>query len=44
MDGKATIVSGWMNKAQVAAAGVVPPAILAEMHRKMAEPGSGDRE
>jgi len=41
MDGKATIVSGWYNKLQVAASGVVPPAILAEMHRGMAEPGSG---
>jgi uncharacterized protein len=44
MDGKATIVSGWMNKAQVAVSGIVPPAILAEMHRKMAEPGGADRE
>jgi uncharacterized protein len=42
MHGKATIVSGWMNKAQVAASGIVPPAVLAEMHRNMAEPGSGD--
>jgi hypothetical protein len=37
---KDTIVSGWMNKAQVAASGVVPTAILAEMHRKLAEPGT----
>jgi uncharacterized protein len=44
MNGKATIVSGWMNKAQVAASGVVPPAILAEMHRKMAEPGTDKSE
>jgi len=41
MSGKATIVPGLMNKAQVAVAGLVPPAILAEMHRKIAEPGSG---
>jgi len=41
MAGKATIVSGFFNKLQVAAAGVVPPAILAESHRGMAEPGSG---
>jgi short-subunit dehydrogenase len=39
MAGKGHIVSGWMNKAQVAAAGVVPQAVLAEQHRKMAEPG-----
>lgn len=41
MDGKATIVSGFYNKLQVAAAGVVPQSVLAEAHRKMAEPGSG---
>ena len=39
--GKDRIVSGLMNKAQVALAGVVPPPILAEMHRKLAEPGGG---
>jgi uncharacterized protein len=44
MAGKATIVSGWMNKAQVAASGIVPPAILAEMHRKMAEPGTANNQ
>ena len=41
MVGKGHIVSGWYNKLQVATAGVVPPSILAESHRKMAEPGSG---
>ena len=38
--GKSHIVSGWMNKLQVAAAGVAPQSTLAEMHRSMAEPGS----
>ena len=38
MAGTGHIVSGWMNKAQVAAAGVVPQSTLAEQHRKMAEP------
>lgn len=42
--GKGHIVSGLANKLQVAAAGVVPQAILAERHRAMAEPGSGDDE
>lgn len=42
MTGKGHIVSGWSNKLQVAAAGVVPQAMLAEQHRKMAEPGSAD--
>lgn len=39
--GKDTIISGWSNKLQVAAAGVLPQSVTAEMHRKMAEPGSG---
>lgn len=38
--GKGHIVSGLANKLQVAASGVVPQAVLAEMHRGMAEPGS----
>lgn len=42
MAGKASIVSGWKNKLQVAAANVTPAGILAEQHRKMAEPGTGD--
>ncbi|HWU94808.1 MAG TPA: SDR family NAD(P)-dependent oxidoreductase [Sphingomonas sp.] len=41
MAGKSTIISGVMNKLQVAAAGVLPQSIPAEMHRDMAEPGSG---
>jgi uncharacterized protein len=40
--GKSHIVSGIANKVQVAGAGVVPQAVLAEMHRKQAEPGSAD--
>jgi uncharacterized protein len=42
MAGDDRIVSGLKNKLQVAASGVVPAAILAEQHRKMAEPGSAD--
>jgi len=42
MSGKDTIVSGLMNKLQVAASGVVPPSVLAEAHRKQAEPGSAE--
>lgn len=44
MAGKGHIVSGWFNKLQVAASGVVPQSMLAEQHRKMAEPGSGHSE
>jgi short-subunit dehydrogenase len=43
MSGKASIVSGWKNKIQQAAANVTPAAILAEQHRKMAEPGTADK-
>jgi short-subunit dehydrogenase len=42
MAGKASVVSGWKNKIQQAAANVTPAAMLAEQHRKMAEPGSAD--
>lgn len=37
--GKGHVVSGLLNKAQVAATGVVPQSVLAAMHRKVAEPG-----
>jgi short-subunit dehydrogenase len=42
MKGEAHIVSGWKNKVQAAVAHVTPAAILAEQHRKMAEPGSAE--
>jgi short-subunit dehydrogenase len=41
MSGQASIVSGWKNKIQAAVANVTPAAVLAEQHRKMAEPGTG---
>lgn len=40
--GKGHIVSGISNKLQVAASGVVPQSVLAEQHRKQAEPGTGE--
>ncbi len=40
MAGKAAIVSGWKNKLQSAVANITPNAVLAEQHRKMAEPGT----
>jgi len=40
MAGKTRITSGLMNKLQVAASGVLPPSMLAEQHRNMAEPGT----
>lgn len=42
MAGKARITSGLHNKLQVAASGLAPPAILAEMHRGLAEPSGAD--
>ena len=42
--GDAHVVSGWGNKARVAMAHVTPAGMLAEQHRKMAEPGSGEQE
>ena len=41
MRGEGDVVSGLRNKAQAAMASVTPQSALAEMHRKMAEPGSG---
>lgn len=38
--GKPGIVSGLANKLTVAAAGIIPETVLAERHRKMAEPES----
>jgi short-subunit dehydrogenase len=40
MKGEGDVVSGWKNKLQTAVASVTPAGMLAEQHRKMAEPGS----
>ena len=40
MRGGGDVVSGWMNKLQTAIASVTPAGILAEQHRKSAQPGS----
>jgi len=44
MRGDGDVVSGWKNKLQSTLANVTPAGILAEQHRKMAEPGSGNKE
>jgi len=41
MRGEADVVSGWKNTLQTAVANVTPNSVLAEQHRKLAEPGSG---
>ena len=40
MAGDAEVVAGWKNKLQAMMAHVTPDTTLAEMHRKMAEPGT----
>ena len=40
MEGEGDVVAGLKNKLQVAMANVTPAAVLAEQHRKEAEPGS----
>jgi short-subunit dehydrogenase len=41
MAGEGDVVTGWMNKLRSAIANITPAGMLAEQHRKMAEPGSG---
>ena len=43
MDGEADVVAGLKNKLQVLMAKVVPSQMLADQHRKMAEPGTADK-
>jgi len=38
--GEQKIVSGWKNKIAAAMAHVTPDSVLAQQHRKMAEPGA----
>lgn len=42
MAGEGDVVAGWKNKLQAAVASVTPSAVLAEQHRRMAQPGSAD--
>jgi short-subunit dehydrogenase len=41
--GKTDVVSGWKNKLQTTVANVTPNEMLAEQHRKLAEPGSAKK-
>ena len=43
MRGEGDVVSGWKNKLQSAIANVTPAGVLAEQHRRMAEPGSAKK-
>ena len=42
MKGDSGVVTGFMNKVQAAFSGIIPDTVLAQMHRRMAEPGSGN--
>jgi short-subunit dehydrogenase len=42
LNGEGDVVSGWKNKLQTTLATVTPSGVLAEQHRKLAEPGSGE--
>ena len=43
LKGEGDVVTGWHNKLQSAIANICATGILAEQHRKQAEPGSGRR-
>jgi short-subunit dehydrogenase len=43
MKGEGDVVSGWKNKIMSAMATVTPSGVLAEQHRKMAEPGGAKK-
>ncbi len=43
MKGEGDVVTGWHNKLQTAIASITPAGMLAEQHRKMAQPGSADQ-
>lgn len=36
-------MAGWKNKMQAAIANVTPASMLAEQHRKIAEPGTAEK-
>jgi short-subunit dehydrogenase len=44
MKGDSDVVAGWQNKLRAAIAHIAPSGLLAEEHRKMAEPGGASRE
>jgi uncharacterized protein len=43
LNGEGDVVTGWKNKIMSAAASITPSGMLAERHRKEAEPGSGNK-
>jgi uncharacterized protein len=43
MNGEGDVVAGWQNKLQAAISHITPSSILAEMHRRKAEPGGATK-
>jgi len=43
MRGDGEVIAGWNNKLRAAIARLMPSGLMAEQHRKMAEPGSASR-
>jgi uncharacterized protein len=43
LKGEGDVVAGWQNKLRAAMANITPSGLLAEQHRKMAEPGTAVR-
>ncbi len=43
MRGEGDVVTGWKNKLQTTVANVIPAGVLAEQHRKMAQPGTAHK-
>ncbi|HVC29720.1 MAG TPA: hypothetical protein VND24_00945 [Steroidobacteraceae bacterium] len=42
MSGEGDVVAGWKNKLTTAAAAITPAGVLAEQHRKKAQPGGAE--
>jgi short-subunit dehydrogenase len=43
MEGEGDVVAGWRNKLQAAVAAITPSSVLAEQHRKEAQPGTAQQ-
>jgi len=43
MKGEADVITGWQNKLRVAISRIAPAGVVAEMHRKLAEPGTATK-
>jgi short-subunit dehydrogenase len=44
MRGEGDVVTGWKNKLETTIANITPNEVLAEMHRRQTQPGSGTQK